>query len=274
MKKKKILCISQETTPYFAESTITNTARINAQALQEKGAEVRNFMPKYGSINERRHQLHEVLRLSGMNIVINDNDQPLIIKVASIPPTRMQMYFIDNDDFFNRKTITTNEDGSMFEDNDERMLFFARGVLETTKKLGWTPDLIVCSGWLSAMMPLLIKTMYKDEPVLNQAKIVYLLNDEPFEGSLDKNCSKKIEMQGINKKFITLLKDPTYVNVSKLAIQYADAVVIKNTNVDSDIISYIHSENKPVVSVEDATEEVGGILEAFYKELLMPSLVV
>ena len=164
MEKKKVLFISQEITPYLPESEISEIGRYLPQGIQERGKEIRTFMPRFGCVNERRNQLHEVIRLSGMNLVINDNDHPLIIKVASIQAARMQVYFIDNEDYFQRKFTTVNDEGIEFDDNDERAIFFARGVLETVIKLRWSPDIIHCHGWFTGMIPLFVKKTYKDNP--------------------------------------------------------------------------------------------------------------
>ena len=160
MEKKKILYISQEITPYLPESEMSEIGRYLPQGAQERGREIRTFMPRYGCVNERRNQLHEVIRLSGMNLVIKDTDHPLIIKVASIQAARMQVYFIDNEDYFQRKCALTDEEGKEFVDNDERAVFFARGVLETVIKLRWAPDIIHCHGWLTSLIPLYIKKYY------------------------------------------------------------------------------------------------------------------
>ncbi len=172
MEKKRILFVSQEITPFLPKTEMSNTSRRLPQVIQDAGKEIRVFMPKFGAINERRHQLHEVIRLSGLNLVIDDKDHPLIIKVASIPSARMQVYFIDNEEFFKRKNTIEDENGEMYKDNDERSMFFCRGVLETVKKLGWKPDVIHCHGWMASLMPLYIKKMYNKDPHFSDSKIV------------------------------------------------------------------------------------------------------
>src|ERR1041385_6147322 len=161
-KKARVLFVSQEVTPYLEENPMSHIGRYLPQGIQERGKEIRTFMPKYGLVNERRNQLHEVIRLSGMNLIINDSDHPLIIKVASIQSARMQVYFIDNEDYFQRKETLTDSKGKMFEDNDERSIFFCRGVIETVKKLGWAPDIIHCHGWLTSLVPMYIKRSFRD----------------------------------------------------------------------------------------------------------------
>ena len=152
--KKRVLFVSQEINPFLPETEISKISRTLPQLTQDSGKEIRIFMPRYGIVNERRHQLHEVIRLSGMNLVVNDSDHPLIIKVASIQSARMQVYFIDNNEFFSRKHPLTDKSGKYFADNDERSIFYCRGVLETVKKLGWTPDLVHCHGWFTSLVPL------------------------------------------------------------------------------------------------------------------------
>ncbi len=226
MNKKRILYISQEITPYLPESEIANMGRNLPQGIQEKGREIRTFMPKFGCINERRNQLHEVIRLSGMNLIIDDNDHPLIIKVASIQPARMQVYFIDNEDFFQRKAVLTDKEGKFFEDNDERAIFFCRGVLETVKKLGWAPDLIHCHGWMTSLIPLYLKTSYKNEPLFENAKIVTSVYNDCFKGSLDESFAKKAKMDGVSDEDLKDFAAPTHDSLCKAAAAWSDGVII------------------------------------------------
>lgn len=244
MEKKRILYISQEITPYLPESEMSEIARYLPQGVQERGREIRTFMPRYGCVNERRNQLHEVIRLSGMNLVINDTDHPLIIKVASIQAARMQVYFIDNEDYFQRKFVLNDEDGKEFEDNDERAVFFARGVLETVIKLRWAPDIIHCHGWLTSLVPLYIKKYYYNDPLFKDSKIVYSAYDDDFKNTLDSNFSEKLLVEGITKDDVEVLQDPTYVNVSKLGINYSDAVIQGTENINPDVKSYIKDSGK------------------------------
>mgnify|MGYP000903248900 FL=1 len=208
MKSTKVLYISQEITPYLPESEISKIGRYLPQGIQDKGKEIRTFMPRFGCVNERRNQLHEVIRLSGMNLVIDDTDHPLIIKVASIQSARMQVYFIDNEDYFQRKFVLTDEKGEYFADNDERAIFFSKGVLETVKKLRWSPDIIHCHGWLTAFAPIMIKKAYADDPLFAKSKVVYSVYDDDFGTPLDTNVRKKIIMDGIAKKDVEILKEP------------------------------------------------------------------
>ena len=193
MKAKKVLFINQEIAPYVPDSEMSLMGNQLPHMMQESGCEIRTFMPKWGNINERRGQLHEVIRLSGMNLIIDDTDHPLIIKVASIPVSRIQVYFIDNDDYFMKRRMTEDEEGKEYEDNGERAIFFARGVLETVKKLRWVPDVIHCQGWMSAVVPLYIKKAYHDEPSFADTKVVTSLFSSPFKGTLDTNFKKCLE---------------------------------------------------------------------------------
>src|SRR5690606_23805533 len=193
MKDKRILYVSSEVVPYLPETEISSMSFEAPRLVNQQGGQIRIFMPRYGNINERRHQLHEVIRLSGINLVINDLDMPLIIKVASIPKERIQVYFIDNDEYFKRKATLTDEDGNLFPDNDERAIFFAKGVVETVKKLNWSPDIIHVHGWLASLLPMYLKQYYKDEPLFNESKIVTSVYNQSFDGALNKEMSNKIK---------------------------------------------------------------------------------
>ena len=244
MEKKRILYISQEITPYLPESEMSEIARYLPQGVQERGREIRTFMPRYGCVNERRNQLHEVIRLSGMNLVINDTDHPLIIKVASIQAARMQVYFIDNEDYFQRKAVLNDAEGNEFEDNDERAVFFARGVLETVIKLRWAPDIIHCHGWLTSLVPLYIKKYYYNDPLFANSKVVYSAYNDDFKNTLDSNFNEKLLLEGITKDDVSAITDPTYVNVNKLAIDYSDAVVQGTENINAGVKDYIKESGK------------------------------
>ncbi len=244
MEKKKILYISQEITPYLPESEMSEISRYLPQGVQERGREIRTFMPRYGSVNERRNQLHEVIRLSGMNLVINDTDHPLIIKVASIQAARMQVYFIDNEDYFHRKHVITNSKGEEFPDNDERALFFARGVLETVIKLRWAPDLIHCHGWMTALVPLFIKKYYYNNPLFGQSKVIYSVYDDAFKKPLNADFKKKVLLEGMTPKDVPHLEKPDYINVSKLAIDYSDGIIKGTEKVDPEVEKHIHASGK------------------------------
>jgi starch synthase len=270
MKKAKVLFVSSEIMPYLPESNVAKITRELPQAIQERGKEMRSFMPKYGSVNERRNQLHEVIRLSGMNIIIDDRDHQLIIKVASIQAARMQVYFIDNDEFFKRKYSLVDEEGKHFADNEERAYFFCRGVLETVKKLGWNPDIIHCHGWMSAPMGVLVKKAYKNDPLFSNAKIVYSVYDDNFPDAFTPEFASKIHMPGMTKDDVKHLKDPTFVNVTKMAIQHADAVIIGAQNIDADLVKHIKivEKDKPVLAYQSPDNYLD-VYNEFYDTLLI-----
>ena len=267
MTKKRILFISQEIAPYTEENEISKIGRYLPQGIQEKGKEIRTFMPRFGSINERRNQLHEVIRLSGMNLIINENDHPLIIKVASIQPARMQVYFIDNEDFFQRKATFEDKKGSFFEDNDERSIFFCRGVLETVKKLGWAPDLVHCHGWMTSLIPMFLKTAYKDEPLFENTKVVYSAYDDEFKNSLNNDFAKKALMEGIDQKDLGLYMDPTHENITKAAISWSDAAIIGSQDTNKDLIQFIEESGKPMLTYQSEDKYVE-TFSNFYDEIL------
>ncbi|MDG1331512.1 MAG: glycogen/starch synthase [Crocinitomicaceae bacterium] len=241
MEKKKVLFISQEISPFLPKSEISTTARNLAQGIQEAGKEIRVFMPRFGVINERRHQLHEVIRLSGMNMIIDDNDHPLIIKVASISAARMQVYFIDNDEFFKRKNTVVDDEKKEHADNDERSMFFNRGVLETVKKLGWQPDVIHCSGWMTSLMPMYIKNLYKDDPHFANTKVVYHMYNEGFNNNWDSRFSEKLKFDGFSDDVIADLTDASLESISKSAAKYADGISVGSEELSPELRSIFDS---------------------------------
>jgi starch synthase len=244
MEKKKILYISQEITPYLPENDMSEISRYLPQGIQERGREIRTFMPRYGCVNERRNQLHEVIRLSGMNLVINDTDHPLIIKVASIQAARMQVYFIDNEDYFHRKCILADDNGIEFPDNDERAVFFARGVLETVIKLRWAPDIIHCHGWLTSLVPLYIKKYYHNNPLFRNSKLIYSVYNDDFKNTLNSKFSEKLLLEGIEKDDVKVISDPTFINVSKMSINFSDGIIIGTQKINSEVEKYIQTSGK------------------------------
>jgi len=247
MNGKKILFVSSELVPYLPENEVSQMSYEAPRMVNGNGGQIRIFMPKYGNINERRHQLHEVIRLSGMNLVINDMDMPLIIKVASIPKERIQVYFIDNEEYFKRKATFTDVDGNLFPDNDERAIFFAKGVVETVKKLNWTPDIIHVHGWMASLLPLYLKKFYADEPLFSESKIVTSVYKKSFEGTLDLNMASKIAFDGIPEADLSPLKTPDYNNLLKVAVDHSDAVILAAEDVSEDLKSHIANLQKPVL---------------------------
>ena len=267
MSKPRVLYISQHLTPYLPETTMSHVSRMLPQGTHEKGKEIRVFMPRFGKINERRHQLHEVIRLSGMNLNVNDTDHPLIIKVASIPSARIQVYFIDNDTYFKRKAVLEDADGNFFADNDERSLFFVRGVLETVRKLGWAPDIIHCSGWMTSLVPLYLKHVFADEPYFEKAKVIYHAFDEGFEGALDGGMAAKAEAHGIPTEALSSLAEPTFENLNALGMQGADAVIVGSENLTPDSQAVLAGLDKPILPFGGGEGFVSEI-NAFYDTML------
>jgi starch synthase len=267
MEKIKVLFITQEITPYLDETRMSFIGRYLPQGIQEKQREIRTFMPRFGSINERRNQLHEVIRLSGMNLIINDNDHPLIIKVASIQSARMQVYFIDNEDYFQRKAIFHDKSGEFFKDNDERAIFFTRGVIETVKKLGWAPDIIHCHGWMASLAAIFIKRAYRDNPLFTESKVVISLYDDDFKGEFSGDFLKKLKMEGIKEKDFRFYKEPNYVNIIKTAISYSDGVIIAKEKINPAIKNYLPEAKKHVLPLQPEDNYIDAYSD-FYDKLL------
>ncbi|MBQ2187389.1 MAG: glycogen/starch synthase [Bacteroidales bacterium] len=264
----KVLFIHQEITPYLKETPMSLIGRYLPQGIQEKGKEIRIFMPRFGNINERRNQLHEVIRLSGMNMIINDTDHPLIIKVASIQKARIQIYFIDNDDLFTKRKYTVadhNED--FYEDNDDRTVFFSRGVIETVRKLNWPPDVIHCHGWMTSLVPLFIKRVFKDNPLFSDSKVIYSLYDDDFKGSFRDGYDKKLKMPGIVAKEIKWLKNPMYANIQKSALDFADGIVMASPSINPEVEKYARSLGKPILEYPGEENYVDAYNE-FYDKII------
>lgn len=266
----RVLFVNSEIYPYIPESDIANIGRYLPQGAQERKKEIRSFMPRYGCINERKNQLHEVIRLSGMNIIIGDVDRPLIIKVASISSARIQVYFIDNEDYFRRKQISCDADGKFFADNDERAIFFARGVLETVKKLRWAPDVIHCQGWISHLVPVFLKKAYKDDPIFSNSKVVLSLYDDTPKEKMAPDFADKISFGGITPKDLPFLEDPDGINLAKSAAQYSDGIILGAETVEQPILDYCAERNLPILPFNRAALEDGSYIDeycAFYDKL-------
>ena len=272
---KRILFISQEISPYLAEETPTRLLnRQLPEYFQSHGYETRTFMPKFGEINERRNQLHEVIRLSGMNLIIEESDHPLLIKVASIQSARIQIYFIDNDDLFHRRKGVTDDNGAEYEDNDDRVIFYARGVIETVKKLRWTPNIILCSGWMSALAPLYLKKAYSDEPFFANAKIVLMLDDKEYEKPFATAFSDKLRIDGISNTDVRSIAGfPVgYEELMRLAIDFSDAIVYAAPHVNQRLMNYAETKGKPILPYE-VTEDMNEACRRqweFFQTLLEP----
>ena len=265
MAKKKILFINQEISPYVPDNTLSLMGKALPQAIQERSHEIRTFMPKWGTINERRGQLHEVIRLSGMNLIINDTDHPLIIKVASIQSAKIQVYFIDNDDYFGKRLMEKDERGEDYPDNGERAIFFARGVLETVKKLRWVPDIIHCQGWMSAVVPLYVKTAYHDEPSFADAKVVTSLFTPSLDMDFGKNFKKCLEFREARAELLKNYNDKfDFLELGKMAIDYSDGIVQAQPEVNKQLLEYATEKGVPVL---DYFEDFADEYEKFYDQL-------
>ena len=246
----RILFVSQQIYPFLDQETPIRTLnRKLPEWFQANGYETRTFMPKFGDINERRNQLHEVIRLSGINLIISETDHPLIIKVASIQSARIQIYFIDNDDYFYRRKGLVDANGEEYKDNDERCLFFARGVLETVKKLRWTPNFVHCSGWMSALTPLFLKKLYADTPFFENTKIILSLDNEEYNTPFSSKFTNKILGGGIlNSDIRGIAGLPVgYEDLMRLAIDYSDAIVLASENVNQRLLNYAQNSGKPIM---------------------------
>ena len=271
MAKTKLLIVTHEMSPFLELTKISEITRQLPQAMQEKGFEIRILMPKFGNINERRNRLHEVIRLSGMNIVIDDNDNPLIIKVASIPAARMQVYFLDNEDYFHRKHVFRDKESKFYADNDERTIFFCKGALETVKKLGWSPDVVHCHGWMTALIPAYIKTTYKNDPTFKNSKVVYSVYNNCFDEKLSANFHQKAIMSDMTAGDISAFADADCNGMHIGAIAHADAVVLAADSIDSAVLKYVKDSNKPTLAF-NLTENYDNFFN-FYEEVCNDQLL-
>ena len=266
MKDKRILYVSSEVVPYLPETEISSMSFEAPRMVNKQGGQIRIFMPRYGNINERRHQLHEVIRLSGINLVINDLDMPLIIKVASIPKERIQVYFIDNEEYFKRKATLTDENGDLFDDNDERSIFFAKGVIETVKKLNWAPDIIHVHGWMASLLPIYLKEYYKDDALFTNSKIVTSLYNNGFSGALNQELKDKVGFDKVEN--LESINEPIHENLQKIAIENSDAIIIGSEDLSADLIDYAKSLNKPVLDYHPEDDFADAYLEFYQTQIL------
>ncbi|MCF8378488.1 MAG: glycogen/starch synthase [Bacteroidales bacterium] len=267
METTKVLFISQEISPYLPESEMSLIGRYLPQGIQEKGREIRTFMPRFGNINERRNQLHEVIRLSGMNLIIEDSDHPLIIKVASIQAARMQVYFIDNDDYFHRKTTVKTDKGKFHEDNDERMVFFARGVLETIKKLRWSPDIVHCHGWFTSLVPLYLKKSYADEPLFANSKVIFSAYNNSMNETFREVFLNKIKYEGIMDEDLKMMENPTFDKLTNFAFKYSDGVIRGSEKLSTTLEQQIKELKVPVLEYQDPENYIDEYSD-FYDKIL------
>lgn len=266
MSKKKVLIVTQEMRPYTALSEISEIARKLPEYVQSKGMEIRVLMPRFGSINERRHRLHEVVRLSGMNIIVDDDDYPLIIKVASLPEARMQVYFLDNEDFFKRKFIFEDEDGKPFDDNPDRMVFFCKGVIETVKKFGWPPDIIHCHGWMTSLIPMYLKTAYKVEPLFQHSKIVYSIYNDTVEKAFNDHFLTKASINNLTEEDLIAYQNGTGATLHKGAATFADGIIQGSPELAPTILKELQEIGKPILAYQE--EDFRAAYIDFYQSLL------
>ena len=246
MKGKKILYISSEVIPYMPQTEIATMTYSLPKIVNENGGQTRIFIPKYGIINERRHQLHEVIRLSGINLIIDDMDMPLMLKVASIPKERMQVYFIDSEDYFKGRQVESDSNNKLYKDNDERAIFFAKGVIETIKKLNWAPDLIHVHGWIASLLPLYLKNFYNEEPMFENTKVVVSMYEKEIKGKLDKRIVDKLKFDEIKDKNLSILDKPTYENLYKISLALSDGVVL-TSDIQNDYKDILKKIKVPVL---------------------------
>ncbi len=266
---KRILYVSSDLFPFSSENPISLSILKVTKFMQSIGNDVRIFMPRFGVINERRHQLHEVIRLSGRNLVINDIDQPLLIKVASIPDARLQVYFIDNEEYFKRKALDKDKNGLFFKDNDERALFFAKGVLETVKKLNWKPDIIHLYGWISFFIPMYMKTFYKNEYSYKNARIIVsIYNNCSFSGMLNKEIINKVKLDGIKSKKLKFLEYPNYINLTKLCFSFSDYIIKEGIIIFPEEIKDIIKEKKLLVLKNCTDKNIENVYQKFYTKII------
>ena len=267
---KRVLFVNSEIFPYLPETGISNIGRYLPQGIQERKKEIRSFMPRYGCIKERKNQLHEVIRLSGMNIVINDVDRPLVIKVASISAARMQVYFIDNEDYFHRKSVYRDENGEFFSDNGERAIFFARGVLETIKKQRWAPDIIHCQGWISHVLPLYLKKAYIDDPIFSNSKVVLSLYDDITNEEFPADFKDSIMFGGVTEEDVATLATPNGTNLAKLAAKYSDGIIFGSECVSEELVNFCKESGLPHLPYNAEAVQSGAYIEdynSFYDNL-------
>ena len=263
MSKKKVLIVTQEMQPYTALSEVAAIARKLPQYIQEKGMEIRVLMPRFGTINERRHRLHEVVRLSGMNIIVDDDDFPLIIKVASLPGARMQVYFLDNEDFFKRKSVFEDSKGKPFKDNADRMVFFCKGVIETVKKFGWPPDIVHCHGWMTSLVPFYLKTAYKNEPLFQNSKVVYSLYESLMDQSFGDQFLEKATINNLEPEDMKDFTEDGKIALNKGAIMSADGIINGSVNVSDIDEKAMSGLEVPILEYQNEEAYLAAYLEFF-----------
>ncbi len=247
MGKGRILFVNQEIMPFVPETENSYFGRYMPAYAQEKGREIRVFMPRFNNVNERKNQLHEVIRLSGMNLIVNNADHQLIIKVGSIPSARMQVYFIDNDEYFTHHKGFFDEKGKFCTDNDERILFYGRGTLEAVRKLAWQPHLIHFTGWFSCMIPFYLRRINKENAFFSGTKTVFTLTNDGFKGDFGPDMERKLKADGATAKDLRMFENLDYMTLTKAAITYAHGIVIASPDADPELVAFARENKRNIV---------------------------
>lgn len=270
MSKLRILYVASEINPFLQTSDVAELVRKLPQAMQEKGMEIRILVPRFGLINERKNRLHEVVRLSGINITVGEEEKPLVIKVASIPNAKLQVYFIDNEDYFHRKSVFHDKENKFYDDNDERAVFFCKGALETVRKLGWAPDIVHCNDWMTSLIPMYIKTTYKNDPIFKDTKTVFTIYDTPFSHKFNGNLFEKVKMMDIEDDMLTPLESKDYEGFIKIGIEYADAVIKTEQAFNNGLNALIKqiSNSRKIDTIEEKDENCEESYYNLYNELM------
>lgn len=262
MSKLRILYVASEIQPFLQTSAVSDFVRKLPQAMQERGMEIRILVPRFGLINERKNRLHEVVRLSGINIAVGEEEKPLVIKVASIPNAKLQVYFIDNEDYFHRKSVFFDKEDNFYEDNDERAIFFCKGVLETVKKLGWAPDIVHCNDWMTSLIPLYLKTTYKNDPIFQNTRSVFTIYNNDFAHQFSDDLLDKVKMMDIEDSMLENLKSADFAGFIKTGAEYADAV-IRAEEEATESLSNLFSEIQQDKTV-NTIEKDDNFLDSYY----------
>ena len=271
MSKLRILYVASEINPFLQTSEVADFVRKLPQEMQERGMEIRILVPRFGLINERKNRLHEVVRLSGINIAVGEEEKPLVIKVASIPNAKLQVYFIDNEDYFHRKSVFYDKENNWHDDNDERSIFFCKGVIQTVKKLGWPPDIVHCNDWMTSLIPLYLKTTFKNDPIFMKAKTVFTICNNGLDHKFNGDVIDKVKMMDIEDEMLTNLQTADVEGFVKLGMEYADAVVTMNSDLKdelSKLFKSVSTEEDKVIDTIDNSEDFSESYYKLYNELV------
>lgn len=268
MSKLRILYVASEINPFLQITDVAEYVRKLPQAMQERGMEIRILVPRFGLINERKNRLHEVVRLSGINISVGDDEKPLVIKVASVPSAKLQVYFIDNEDYFHRKSVFFDKDEKFYDDNDERAIFFCKGVLETVRKLGWSPDIVHCNDWMTALIPLYLKTTYRNDPMFKDTKSVFSVYNNPFSYKFTEELLDKVKAMDINDEMLLSLSSLDYDGFIKIGAQYADVVIKAEEDYSESVNQILNDLPDKKVDLPEEQEQISDTFYSLYTELM------